>query len=108
MNAGESRTAQRLQNDFGIAGCAKVVSIFPELFTEGLVIVNLPIENNSQSPFLVPHRLTATCEIDNAEPPHRKPKSIFGPNAIVIGSAMHNRGVHLRQDLDAAFPRERP
>jgi hypothetical protein len=38
-------------------------------------------------------------EVDDAEPAHRKPKTVFGPESLVIRPAMLDHSVHFPQYL---------
>src|SRR5215216_3551759 len=81
--------------------------LIDELFTKRAVVVNLAVENHARAGLLVPHRLVPAREVDDAEPAHRKPKTILGPDTIIIGPAMHDRSIHLSQYLDTLLTRKR-
>src|SRR5688572_21864981 len=83
------------------------MSVADELFAKGAVVVNLAVENHTGACLLVPHRLAAAGEVDNAEPPHRKPETVFRPDSLVVRSAMLDRSIHLSQYLNALLTRKR-
>src|SRR5262245_56071759 len=83
------------------------MALLLELFAKGAVVVDLAVEDDANAGLLVPHRLVAGSEIDDAEAPHGEPETVLGPNSLVIRSAMHDRSVHFPQYLGALFTRKR-
>jgi hypothetical protein len=56
---------------------------------------------------LVPHGLSPTGQVDDAQPAHGKPKAILGPDSIIIWSTMNDRRIHFSQDLCTLVTRKR-
>jgi hypothetical protein len=48
-----------------------------------------------------------TGEIDDAETPHSKTETVFGPETFIVRAAMYDRGVHFPHDVETLFSPER-
>src|SRR5579884_1047089 len=57
-------------------------------------VVDFAIEDDPHRAILIPDRLTARVEVDDAEPPHSQAHAAAKIKTFVIRSAMHNRGAH--------------
>lgn len=68
-------------------------------FPQFRIIVNLPVEDQSQSFIFVGHGLGAAGKVDNGEPPVAQYRSAEPGDSAVIGAAVLLALIHLLHDL---------
>ena len=68
------------------------------------MIVDFTVVDNPQTLVLVANRLLSGPNIYNAEAPHSQPDIALHKKAVVIGAAVHDLRIHLRQRVALNAP----
>jgi len=89
----------RVHDRFSIAVGVELVAEFFEFFAEFEIVVDLAVENNPGSPFLVVDGLFTTLQIDDRQPAHAQADATINVKAIIVRTAVLDRIAHPGQQL---------
>ena len=70
-----------------------------QVLTKLAVIVNFAVKYNPNAAIFIAERLVASPDVDDAEPAHRETHIAIHKKAVVIGPAVRNLAVHVRQNF---------
>src|SRR5262249_3783803 len=93
-----------VDDDFGVAARAEMVTQREKLRDQLLVVVNLPVVDDHHAAVFVEHRLLAGRKIDDREPTMTEPEARLDVQPALVGAAVMLRLVHARQQIPAHFP----
>jgi hypothetical protein len=79
---------------FGMATRAELVSAIDEFVTQLCVLVNFAVEHDPNRAIFVRNRLVACAEVDNAETAHPDAAGTVGVDTFGIGSTVPNHVGH--------------
>ena len=65
-----------------------------QLAAEVRIVVDLAVEDDLDRTVLVPDRLIARLQVDDAQAPHRQANGTVGEEALAIGAAVGERVAH--------------
>jgi hypothetical protein len=88
-----------MKQNFGVGLRTKSMSFLNEFFTQFDVIEDLTVECDPQRAVGIRHRLTAACEIDNAQSRVSKAETGLDVDASIIGAAMIEHHRHRGQAI---------
>jgi protein-tyrosine phosphatase len=87
-----------MHQDLGVGAAREPVAPLAEAVLEGGMVVDLAVEDRPNGPVFVAQGLVAALDVDDAQPARAQGHvgSVIDEEALVIGSAVHERGVHRR------------
>ena len=85
-----------MHEHFGIAVRAENVAFSFKLTAQLNVVVDFTIEDDADARVLIPNRLGATLDVNDAQSPHphRQPERRFDMHAFAVRSTMHDEPEH--------------
>ena len=88
-----------MKDDLRIGVCTKSMSFPYEFFTKFDVVEDLAVERDPQGAVIVRHRLTAACEINDAQARVPEAHARLDMDAPIVGAAMIEHRSHLHQTI---------
>src|SRR5262249_49972285 len=85
----------RMNDDLGVGPRSEAMPGSPELVSQVIEVVDLPVEDDPDRPVLVAHGLVAGRRaVDDAEPPVGKPDARRRPDPAIVGTACQHDIAH--------------
>ena len=99
----------KMNQSFGVAVSAELMSLGDQILAQFLVVVDLAIEDHPDAAILVRDRLMTGAEIDDAEPAHPDAAGTVGVDTFIVGPAVADEVAHRPHvcNLRVAIPKEK-
>ena len=83
-----SKFCERFQQDFGVASGVEPATLSFQLLTQLREVVDLAVENQSNPTILGLHRLLATDDVDNRQPPMHGGEATAAMSSMAVRTAV--------------------